>query len=119
MITKGAVEEILSICSYISNIEINENSRIYEKDEKGNKKCDKEEIIDESNKEYKERKITNEDIEKIKIMTKELNEQGLRVVAICTKTINENISYTKENEKEMTLVRIYRIFRPTKRKCKK
>ena len=87
MITKGAVEEILSICSNIEQDGIT---------------C----------------KIDNEQKQKIKKMTKELNEQGLRVVAVCSKNI-ENVkeSYNQKDEEKMTLMRFCRFFRPTKRKC--
>lgn len=89
MITKGAVEEILSICSYLQE-------------------------------EKKQRALTNEDRQKIKKMTKKLNEQGLRVIAIAVKEIEGKLSsYTKKEEEKMTLVRIYWVFRPTKRKCKR
>ena len=87
MITKGAVEEILSICSNIEQDGIT---------------C----------------KIDNEQKQKIKKMTKELNEQGLRVVAVCSKNI-ENVkeSYNQKDEEKMTLMRFCRFFRPAKRKC--
>ncbi|MCI9177562.1 MAG: hypothetical protein HFJ28_03080 [Clostridia bacterium] len=83
MITKGAVEEILTICS-----KVEENKIV--------------------------RKIENEDKQKIKNMAKELNEQGLRVIAICTKSLTKKLqSYTKKEEDKMTLVRFYWFFRPS------
>ena len=83
MITKGAVEEILTICS-----KVEENKIV--------------------------RKIENEDKQKIKKMAKELNEQGLRVIAICTKSLTKKLqSYTKKEEDKMTLVRFYWFFRPS------
>lgn len=66
MITKGAVEEILSIC-----IQVNEHGNI--------------------------KTMTNEIKQKIKKMTKDLNENGLRVIAVCAKELNSDETLTNNN----------------------
>lgn len=105
MITKGAVEEILSICT-----DVQENENI--------------------------KPITNEIKQQIKKMTKELNENGLRVIAICTKDINEekNIQqiqnekdnnelmkqriFSKKDEEKMTLIGFVGFLDPPKKSAK-
>lgn len=74
LITKGAVEEILNICTTID----------YEH-----------EVIP----------ITKEIKENIRKIANELNEEGLRVVAVCQKkNINEIETFSVENESKMSLV---------------
>ena len=88
LITKGAVEEILNICNTIDY-----NHEIMP--------------------------ITKEIKENIRNIANNLNEDGLRVVAVCQKKNIDNVeSFSVKDENQMSLVRIYRIFRPTKRKCK-
>lgn len=74
LITKGAVEEILDICTKV---------------------------------EYKGRvsKITKEIKDNIKKISKELNEEGLRVIAICKRMDIDNINkFSTSDEQNMTLV---------------
>lgn len=87
LITKGAVEEILNICDYV---------------------CYKGEVS----------KITKEIKNNILKISKTLNEQGLRVIAISQKNdINDVTDFSVKDEKNMVLMRIYRIFRSAKRVC--
>ncbi len=89
MVTKGAVEEILSICSHIQ--------------------------------EEKERKpITNEIKQDLKQMTKKLNEDGLRVIAICVKEVEEGrkTNFTKNDEQKMTLIGFVGFLDPPKESAK-
>ena len=90
MITKGAVEEILASCT-----------QMQEKD--GNI-----------------RPINIQAKQNIKKMTKELNENGLRVIAICIKDIEENIHYhfTKNDEQKMTLIGFVGFLDPPKKSGK-
>ena len=90
MITKGAVEEILASCT-----------QMQEKD--GNI-----------------RPINIQAKQNIKKMTKELNENGLRVIAICIKDIEENIHYhfTKNDEQKMTLIGFVGFLDPPKTSAK-
>lgn len=90
MITKGAVEEILASCT-----------QMQEKD--GNI-----------------RPINIQAKQNIKKMTKELNENGLRVIAICIKDIEENIHYhfTKNDEQKMTLIGFVGFLDPPKKSAK-
>ena len=90
MITKGAVEEILASCT-----------QMQEKD--GNI-----------------RPINIQAKQNIKKMTKELNENGLRVIAIWIKDIEENIHYhfTKNDEQKMTLIGFVGFLDPPKKSAK-
>lgn len=82
LITKGAVEEILNICNTIDY-----NHEIMP--------------------------ITKEIKENIRNIANSLNEDGLRVVAVCQKKNIDNVeSFSVKDENQMSLVRIYRIFRP-------
>ena len=82
LITKGAVEEILNICNTIDY-----NHEIMP--------------------------ITKEIKENIRNIANNLNEDGLRVVAVCQKKNIDNVeSFSVKDENQMSLVRIYRIFRP-------
>ncbi len=88
MITKGAVEEILSICSMV--------------DYKG-----------------KVSHITKEIKENIKKIAKNLNEQGLRVVAVCQKNdINEIVHFDVSDEKNMVLLGFIGFLDPPKETAK-
>ena len=88
MITKGAVEEILSICSMV--------------DYKG-----------------KVSPITKEIKENIKKIAKNLNEQGLRVVAVCQKNdINEVVHFDVSDEKNMVLLGFIGFLDPPKETAK-
>lgn len=110
MITKGAVEEILSICSSVQTKE-------------GNKP------------------ITSEMKASAKRMTKELNEDGLRVIAICiknninieesnqhiqtqeaqkseTKKVKDEKSFSKKDEDKMTLIGFVGFLDPPKKSAK-
>ena len=88
MITKGAVEEILSICSMV--------------DYKG-----------------KVSPITKEIKENIKKIAKNLNEQGLRVVAVCQKNdINEIVHFDVSDEKNMVLLGFIGFLDPPKETAK-
>ena len=74
LITKGAVEEILSLCTTAA---------------------------------YKDKiePLTKEIKENVKRISKKLNEDGFRVIAVCTKNdIERKIDYTIDDEKNMTLV---------------
>ena len=88
LITKGAVEEILSICTMV--------------DYKG-------EVSP----------ITNAIKDNIKRMTKELNKDGLRVVAVCQKNDIASISSFKvEDEKNMVLLGFIGFLDPPKESAK-
>ena len=88
MITKGAVEEILNICSMV--------------DYKG-------EVSP----------ITREIKENIKKIAKNLNEQGLRVVAVCQKNdINEISHFDVSDEKNMILLGFIGFLDPPKESAK-
>ena len=88
MITKGAVEEILSICSMV--------------DYKG-----------------KVSPITKEIKENIKKIAKNLNEQGLRVVAVCQKNdISEIVHFDVSDEKNMVLLGFIGFLDPPKETAK-
>ncbi len=109
MITKGAVEEILASCT-----------QMQEKD-------------------GSVRPINTQAKQNIKKMTKELNENGLRVIAICTKNIEEediplieknepkvgnqkgkntHYNFTKTDEQKMTLVGFVGFLDPPKKSAK-
>ena len=88
MITKGAVEEILGICSMV--------------DYKGQVSP-----------------ITKEIKENIKKIAKNLNEQGLRVVAVCQKNdINEISHFDVSDEKNMILIGFIGFLDPPKESAK-
>ena len=88
LITKGAVEEILNISSFVK---------------------------------YKDKvfPITTDIKNNVKNISKKLNEDGLRVIAVCEKLdLAKSSDFSISDEAKMTLVRFYRFFRPTKRICK-
>ena len=88
LITKGAVEEILNICTTF---------------------------------EYKGQteKITNEKIENMRKICKNLNEEGFRVVAICKKIITNNKKdFNSTDEKDMTLLGFIGFLDPPKESAK-
>ena len=88
LITKGAVEEILNICTTF---------------------------------EYKGQteKLTNEKIENMRKICKNLNEQGFRVVAICKKIITNNKKdFNSTDEKDMTLLGFIGFLDPPKESAK-
>ena len=88
LITKGAVEEILNICTTF---------------------------------EYKGQteKLTNEKIENMRKMCKNLNEEGFRVVAICKKIITNNKKdFNSTDEKDMTLLGFIGFLDPPKESAK-
>ena len=88
LITKGAVEEILNICTTF---------------------------------EYKGQteKLTNEKIENMKRICKNLNEEGFRVVAICKKIITNNKKdFNSTDEKDMTLLGFIGFLDPPKESAK-
>ena len=88
LITKGAVEEILNICTTID----------YEH-----------EVIP----------ITKEIKENIRKIANELNEEGLRVVAVCQKkNINDVETFSAENESKMSLVGFIGFLDPPKESAK-
>ena len=88
LITKGAVEEILNICTTID----------YEH-----------EVIP----------ITKEIKENIRKIANELNEEGLRVVAVCQKkNINDIETFSVENESKMSLVGFIGFLDPPKESAK-
>ncbi len=88
LITKGAVEEILSICTMV--------------DYKGE--------VSEINREIKQN-ILN--------ITKDLNKQGLRVIAICQKNDIENItSFSVKDENKMILIGFIGFLDPPKESAK-
>ena len=88
LITKGAVEEILNICTTF---------------------------------EYKGQteKLTNEKIENMRKICKNLNEEGFRVVAICKKIITNNKKdFNSTDEKNMTLLGFIGFLDPPKESAK-
>lgn len=88
LITKGAVEEILNICTTF---------------------------------EYKGQteKLTNEKIENMRKICKNLNEEGFRVVAICKKIITNNKKdFNSADEKDMTLLGFIGFLDPPKESAK-
>ena len=88
LITKGAVEEILNICTTF---------------------------------EYKGQteKLTNEKIENMRKICKNLNEEGFRVVAICKKIITNNKKdFNSTDEKDMTLLGFIGFLDPSKESAK-
>ena len=88
LITKGAVEEILNICTTF---------------------------------EYKGQteKLTNEKIENMRKICKDLNEEGFRVVAICKKIItNTKKDFNSTDEKDMTLLGFIGFLDPPKESAK-
>ena len=88
MITKGAVEEILNICT---TVEYNGEILPIKKDIKDN----------------------------VKKISKNLNEQGLRVVAVCKKDeIGESTHFTVSDEKNMTLIGFIGFLDPPKETAK-
>ena len=88
MITKGAVEEILNICT---TVEYNGEILPIKKDIKDN----------------------------VKKISKSLNEQGLRVVAVCKKDdIGEATHFTVSDEKNMTLIGFIGFLDPPKETAK-
>lgn len=88
LITKGAVEEILNICTLV--------------DYKG-----------------KVEPITNSIKENIKKITKELNKQGLRVVAVCQKNdLNKTEEFNVSDEKNMVLIGFIGFLDPPKETAK-
>ena len=88
MITKGAVEEILNICT---KVEYNGEILPIKKDIKDN----------------------------VKKISKSLNEQGLRVVAVCKKDdIGEATHFTVSDEKNMTLIGFIGFLDPPKETAK-
>ena len=89
LITKGAVEEILNICTTF---------------------------------EYKGQteKLSNEKIENMRKICKNLNEEGFRVVAICKKIITNNKKdFNSTDEKDMTLLGFIGFLDPPKESAKK
>ena len=87
MITKGAVEEVLSICT-----------QVQEQDEI--------------------KPMTGEIKSRIKQMSKELNENGLRVIAVCVKALKEQKSFSKKDEEKMTLIGFVGFLDPPKKSAK-
>lgn len=88
LITKGAVEEILSLCTTAA---------------------------------YKDKiePLTKEINENVKRISKKLNEDGFRVIAVCTKNdIERKIDYTIDDEKNMTLVGFIGFLDPPKESAK-
>lgn len=88
LITKGAVEEILNICTTF---------------------------------EYRGQteKLTNEKIENMRKICKNLNEEGFRVVAICKKIITNNKKdFNSTDEKDMTLLGFIGFLDPPKESAK-
>ena len=88
LITKGAVEEILNICTMVD----------YQK---------------------KVMPITNEIKENIKNISKQLNKQGFRVIAICQKNdINDVTKFSVNDEKNMVLIGFIGFLDPPKESAK-
>ena len=88
MITKGAVEEILNICTSV--------------DYKG-------EVS----------KLTNDIKENIRKISKNLNKEGLRVIAVCQKNdINDIKEFSVDNEKNMILLGFIGFLDPPKESAK-
>ena len=118
MITKGAVEEILSICNQVEIANEVENEK---KDKFMIKfQAEQEETQKDDTEQLKTVIPLNSEIkQKIKKMTKQLNEEGLRVVAICTKNIEQKKnSYTKSEEEKMTLIGFVGFLDPPKKSAK-
>lgn len=119
MITKGAVEEILSICT---QVQIKQEGSFITETTGINKENSK--VVP----------ITNDIKQKVKQMTKELNENGLRVIAICTKKLenikleeiqnnkqmkeNGKINFSKKDEEKMTLIGFVGFLDPPKKSAK-
>ena len=86
LITKGAVEEVLSICTMV--------------DYKGTISP-----------------ITNQIKDNIRQISKELNKDGLRVIAVCQKNnLPDTLDFTVDDEKDMVLYGfngLHRFLRPT------
>ena len=88
LITKGAVEEILNICTTFEYTGQTE-------------------------------KLTNEKIENMRKICKDLNEEGFRVVAICKKIITNNKKdFNSTDEKDMTLLGFIGFLDPPKESAK-
>ena len=88
LITKGAVEEILNICTMVD----------YQK---------------------KVMPITNEIKENIKNISKQLNKQGFRIIAICQKNdINDVTKFSVNDEKNMALIGFIGFLDPPKESAK-
>lgn len=88
LITKGAVEEILNICT---TFEYNGQTE----------------------------KLTNEKIENMRKICKNLNKEGFRVVAICKKIITNNKKdFNSTDEKDMTLLGFIGFLDPPKESAK-
>ena len=88
LITKGAVEEILNICTTFEYMGQTE-------------------------------KLTNEKIENMRKICKDLNEEGFRVVAICKKIITNNKKdFNSTDEKDMTLLGFIGFLNPPKESAK-
>ena len=88
LITKGAVEEILNICTTFEYNGQTEN-------------------------------LTNEKIENMRKICKDLNEEGFRVVAICKKIITNNKKdFNSTDEKDMTLLGFIGFLDPPKESAK-
>ena len=88
LITKGAVEEILNICTTFEYTGQTE-------------------------------KLTNEKIENMRKICKNLNEEGFRVVAICKKIITNNKKdFNSTDEKDMTLLGFIGFLDPPKESAK-
>ena len=88
LITKGAVEEILNICT---TFEYNGQTE----------------------------KLTNEKIENMRKICKNLNEEGFRVVAICKKIITNNKKdFNSTDENDMTLLGFIGFLDPPKESAK-
>lgn len=65
-------------------------------------------------------KLTIENKSEFLKLSKKLNEEGLRVIAVCQKNDISGIkSFSVDDEKNMVFIRFYWIFRPTKRECSK
>lgn len=87
MITKGAVEEVLSICT-----------QVQEQDEI--------------------RPMTGETKARIKQMSRELNENGLRVIAVCVKALKGQKNFSRKDEEKMTLIGFVGFLDPPKKSAK-
>jgi Mg2+-importing ATPase len=88
MVTKGAIEEILSICEFAK---------------------------------YKDKtfKITDTIKNNVRTIAEKLNEDGMRVIAVCQKTDIENIDdFVTEDEKGMTLIGFIGFLDPPKETAK-
>ncbi len=118
MITKGAVEEILSICNQVeiaNEIENKKKDKFMIKFQAEQEETQK----DDTEKLKTVISLSSEIKQKIKKMTKQLNEEGLRVVAICTKNIEQKKnSYTKSEEEKMTLIGFVGFLDPPKKSAK-